>query len=128
MQSLLLSVMRIGLVTVALFSCYALSTAAWADVHGRVVAVQDGDTLTVLDQGNTQHRIRVAGIDAPEKRQAFGVRSKEALAACAFAKPAVVETRKQDRYGRTVGLVKVGGEDCGLRQVPSGLGVALQGV
>jgi endonuclease YncB( thermonuclease family) len=47
--------------------------------EGRVVAVADGDTLTVLDSNNLQHKIRVAGIDAPEKGQPFGDRSKQSL-------------------------------------------------
>lgn len=58
-----------------------LATAAIAaqagELRGRVVAVADGDTLTVLDSGQRQHRVRLAEIDAPEKRQAFGERSKQ---------------------------------------------------
>ena len=45
-----------------------------AEINGRVVAVADGDTLTVLDAKNVQHKIRLGGIDAPEKKQAFGNR------------------------------------------------------
>jgi endonuclease YncB( thermonuclease family) len=39
---------------------------------GKVISVADGDTITVLDESRTQHKIRLAGIDAPEKGQAFG--------------------------------------------------------
>jgi endonuclease YncB( thermonuclease family) len=46
-------------------------------VEGRVVALSDGDTITVLDASKNQHKIRLAGIDAPEKRQAFGDRSRD---------------------------------------------------
>jgi endonuclease YncB( thermonuclease family) len=47
--------------------------AAYGDVlSGRVVSVSDGDTITVLDSINNQHKIRLGGIDAPEKKQAFG--------------------------------------------------------
>ncbi len=74
-----------------------------------------------MDESKSQHKIRLAGIDAPEKAQAFGNRSKEALSDCAFGKQATVETNKTDRYGRLVGKVIVEGKDCNLRQVQLGL-------
>jgi endonuclease YncB( thermonuclease family) len=46
---------------------------------GKVVKITDGDTLVILDANHTQHKIRLAGIDAPEAKQAFGQRSKEHL-------------------------------------------------
>ena len=55
--------MKFILVALAL----AISSPAWADFTGNVVGVADGDTITVLDASKTQHKIRVAGIDAPEK-------------------------------------------------------------
>ncbi len=88
---------------------------------GRVVGIADGDTLTILDSSNQQHRIRLSGIDAPEKRQPFGSRAKESLSALAFGKGATVEWSKRDRYGRIVGKVTVNGEDVGLQQLQSGL-------
>ena len=58
-----------------------LSPAARAEVlEGLVVSVADGDTITVLDDTKVQHRIRLSGIDAPEKRQPFGTVSKQHLA------------------------------------------------
>ena len=96
--------------------------AAAATLSGRVIGVADGDTLTVLDGANVQHRIRLCGIDAPEKKQPFGTRSKQNLASLAFAKyPTVVEWTKPDRYGRIVGKVIVDGQDVGLRQIQAGL-------
>ena len=53
----------------------ALNTSA-ATLEGRVVGVADGDTITVLDVNRTQHKIRLQGIDAPEKDQAYGAKSK----------------------------------------------------
>ena len=53
-------------------------------VAGRVVGISDGDTITVLDDAQTQHKIRFAGIDAPEKGQAFGERSKQSLSTRRF--------------------------------------------
>jgi endonuclease YncB( thermonuclease family) len=75
--------------------------------EGRVVAVADGDTLTVLDSNNLQHKIRVAGIDAPEKGQPFGDRSKQSLSGAVMGKDVRIEWNKQDRYGRYVAKVWV---------------------
>ena len=66
-------------------SLAALALFAQADtLTGRVVAVADGDTVTVLDEHRTQHRIRLQGIDAPEKAQPFGERSRQHLAQRVF--------------------------------------------
>lgn len=88
---------------------------------GTVVGVTDGDTITLLDDQRTQHKIRLAGIDAPEKVQAFGLRSKEALSALVFGRRVEVETEKQDRYRRTVGKVIIDGRDANLAQVVAGM-------
>lgn len=99
-----------------------LAVSAHAEtIAGRVVAIADGDTLTVLDALNQQHKIRLAGIDAPEKAQAFGDRSKQSLAGLVFNKNVVVEWDKQDRYGRTVGKILVNGKDANLEQVRVGM-------
>jgi endonuclease YncB( thermonuclease family) len=73
--------------------------------------VADGDTVTVLDSNNVQHRIRLAGIDAPEKSQPFGDRSKQSLSRTVMGKPVRVEWSKQDRYGHLVGKVWVSSPD-----------------
>ncbi len=90
-------------------------------ITGRVVAVADGDTLTVLDGSNTQHKVRLAGIDAPEKKQPFGDKSKQALSDCALGKAAAIDSNKRDRYKRLVSKVVVAGTDCNLRQVQLGM-------
>ena len=79
---------------------------------GRVVGVADGDTITVLDADKRQHKIRLQGIDAPEKAQPFGQRSKENLSRLVFGKDVAVEWDKRDRYGRIVGKVWVQPESC----------------
>jgi len=68
-----------------------------------------------------QHKVRLAGIDAPEKAQDFGQRAKQNLAIMAFGRPATVEAGKVDRYGRLVGKVLVAGTDINLRQVDAGM-------
>lgn len=82
--------------------------------------VPDGDTITVLDADKVQHKIRLAGIDAQEKKQPFGQRSKESLSDLVFSKAVTVDTNKRDRYGREVGKVLVNGLDANLVQVQRG--------
>ena len=104
--------------------CLLLALACTANaetITGRVVGVADGDTITVLDADKVQHKIRLAGIDAPEKKQAFGNRSKESLSALTFDKTVAVETSKRDRYGRQIGKVLVNGRDVNLVQIKRGI-------
>lgn len=90
-----------------------LSSSAMAEtLLGRVVGVSDGDTITVLDASNAQHKIRLSGIDAPEKAQPFGQRAKESLSRLVFQKEVEVAWNKRDRYGRILGKVRVQPPDC----------------
>lgn len=89
-----------------------VSLPAFADVAGVVVGVADGDTVTVLDAAKNQHKVRIAGIDAPENAQPFGQRAKERMSALVFRKEVRIEGDKQDRYGRTVAKVWVTPPDC----------------
>lgn len=91
---------------------------------GRVVGVADGDTITILvveGATKTPRKIRINGIDAPEKAQAFGNRSKEAMSDLAFGKEAEADCGKVDRYGRDICLVRVAGVDVGLKLIEQGL-------
>jgi endonuclease YncB( thermonuclease family) len=88
---------------------------------GRVVRIADGDTVTVLDSSNTQHRIRLEGIDAPESHQAFGAQSKKSLSAMIFGKDVTVVYQKTDQYGRMVGKILIDGKDVNLEQVKAGM-------
>jgi len=88
---------------------------------GRVVGVADGDTITVLDETKTQHRIRLVGIDAPEKNQAFGQKSKQSLSEMVYGKEVSVLWDKQDRYGRILGKVMMPWGDVNLAQVKAGM-------
>ena len=89
-----------------------------ATLTGRVVAVSDGDTLTVLDADRAQHKIRLSGIDAPEKAQAFGEHSKQNLSRLVFGKEIEVQWNKRDRYGRIVGKVLVAEAACKAGDCP----------
>ena len=90
-------------------------------IQGKVVAVADGDTITVLDAKNTQHKIRLQGIDAPEKAQAFGQKSKQSLIRLVHSKQAIIEFQKKDKYGRTVGKVVLNDLDVCLEQIKLGM-------
>lgn len=89
-------------------------------IQGKVVRVADGDTITVLDQAKTQHKIRLSGIDAPEKGMSFGQKSKQHLSDLVAGHVVTVETTKIDRYKRNVGKVLVDGQDANLAQVEAG--------
>jgi len=88
--------------------------------EGKVIGVLDGDTIEVLGTGNIPRRVRLAGIDAPEKAQPFGQRSKQNLSGLVFGKQVKVDGSKTDKYGRTVGKVLVDGADANLAQVKAG--------
>ena len=99
-------------------------------LEGIVVKVSDGDTITALDSTKEQHRVRISGIDAPEKDQPFGNASRKRLDELIARKEVRVEFNKHDRYGRIVGKVWVWPPDCptcgktldvGLAQVTSSM-------
>lgn len=111
--------MRIFSILATLLIAVALP-AFGAELRGKVVGVTDGNTITLLDERNVQHKVRLAAIDSPEKGQAFGNRAKENLSQLVFGKTVTVETKKQDKYGRAVGKVIVDGRDANLEQVKAG--------
>ena len=90
-------------------------------ITGRVVGVTDGDTLTLLDDSNQTHKIRLAGIDAPEKKQDFGQKAKASLSELVYGRAGTASCQKKDRYRRDVCVVKVNDKDVGLEQVRTGL-------
>jgi endonuclease YncB( thermonuclease family) len=105
---------------VAALICLVAASAAFAQttLNGRAVDIADGDTITVLDGRGTQHRIRIAGIDAPERGQPGGHRSKESLAALVYEQPVRVEWQRRDRNGILVGKVWVALPDSRCRGQP----------
>ena len=120
MQMSFLLLPRLLLALAVAVTC--LPAEAFAErLEGLVVAVADGDTITVLDDAKTQHRIRLSGIDAPERRQDFGNVSRQHLANAVLQRRVVVEYDKTDRYGRLVGKVLLNGQDECLAQVAAGL-------
>lgn len=105
-----------------ILSLAVVSAAARAAViSGRVVAITDGNTLMLLDVTNMRHKIRLAGIDAPELAQDFGQKARTNLSALAFNRQAVADCREYDRYQRELCIVTVNGKDIGLEQVRNGM-------
>ncbi len=88
---------------------------------GLVIGIMDGDTIELLDDQRTSYRIRLKGIDAPEKRQAFGKVSRENLAVMLAGKVVTIEWQKYDRNGRIVGKILADGRDVCLEQIKVGL-------
>ena len=111
---------RPGLLLKALFLGLLLAALpARADVPVRVVAVHDGDTVTVL-QFRRELRVRLTEIDAPELGQPFGKRSKASLSDLCFGKTAQLDIRGRDRYGRTLARLKCNGLNANAEQVRRG--------
>lgn len=85
-----------------------------------VIGIADGDTLTLLVD-NKPVKIRLANIDAPEKHQPFGQRSKQSLADICWKKNAEYQPQSIDRYGRTVAVVRCNGVEANRRLVEQGM-------
>lgn len=92
-----------------------------ATLQGKVIGVADGDTVTLLDAQKNQHKIRLQGIDAPEKAQAFGNKSKQSLHEMVHGKEVFVDVQKKDIYGRSVGKILVNQTDACLEQIKRGM-------
>jgi endonuclease YncB( thermonuclease family) len=95
-RSSLILILLIGLPSVSLAS----------DFSGRVVVILDGDTIEVLHHRTTE-RVRLVGIDCPEKKQPFGQRAKQATSTLSFGQHVTVHRAGKDRYGRTLGTVEL---------------------
>lgn len=112
-----LSINRLLLPLLLLFTLSAQAET----LEGKVIKIADGDTLTLLTSSNQQVKVRLAGIDTPERKQPFGNRAKKALAKLAFQKQVLVEVETTDRYGRTVGTVFVGSQNLNAELVKQGM-------
>ena len=91
-------------------------------LQGKVVAIADGDSLTILDATNRKQNIRLQGIDSPEIRQEFGEQAKQNLANLVFGRQVIVEYYKHDTYGHILGKVLLlDGLDVNLEQIKDGM-------
>ena len=85
----------------------------------KVIKISDGDTITVLS-GKEQTKVRLYGIDAPEKKQDYGQRSKQFLASLIAGQVVEVEPKGKDRYKRTLGTIYYKGQDINAQMVLNG--------
>jgi endonuclease YncB( thermonuclease family) len=90
-------------------------------LNGTVVGISDGDTITVQDKSNNKHKVRLMGIDAPEKSQGFGNEAKQTLSNYIYKKEVSVEYKKLDKYKRIVGKVTLDGQDICLKMIVDGM-------
>ena len=95
-----------------------ICTHAWSE-SGTVVGITDGDTLTLLVD-RTQHKIRLAEIDTPERGQPWGSRAQQALADKVFQRTVTIEVVDTDRYGRTVAKIWLDDRDINREMVREG--------
>lgn len=111
--------MRLQETIAAIALLFALAAPVNARETCQSVKVIDGDTIICVN-ADKKTRIRLYGIDAPEKGQAYGDQARKALAAMLAGKRANYEKMARDRYGRTVALVYRGGKNVNLEMVKSG--------
>lgn len=111
---------------VSIFAVIALSVVALAappkvteELSGKIIAVTDGDTIKLL-VNKKSITVRLEGIDAPESKQSFGARSKQALSEMIFGKDVVVKKTGDDRYSRTLGFIFLGDTDINAKMVEDG--------
>ena len=90
------------------------------NIMGKVIKVADGDTVTVLDESDQQYRVRLTGIDAPERHQAYGSESTESLIGLVYLKKVVVQSSGKDRHKRVLGKILLDDLDVNLEQVKRG--------
>jgi endonuclease YncB( thermonuclease family) len=108
----LLSIVALGL---------AVDAAAAEPITGKVVNVHDGDTVRVLDAANVQHKVRLDGIDAPERGQPFGTVARDRLASLVMGKAVTVHSDGRDKWGRTLGRIEIEGQDVNRQMVDDGM-------
>lgn len=113
-----LILLALFIVPLTLFS-YAQSITR---LTGKVIRILDGDTFELLVNGNTPVKVRMNGIDAPEKKQAFGQKSKDYLGALCFGKTIEVTSTGKDRYNRVLGTAyTLTGMDINKEMIKAGM-------
>ncbi len=88
-------------------------------ISGKVIGVSDGDTIKLLVE-KEQLIVRLDGIDAPEFKQSYGQKAKQALSDYVFGREVTVEVTSEDRFGRAIGLIWLEGTNVNERMLESG--------
>ena len=115
-----LIIVSFALIAILVANSNFVNLKSFNTIEGKVVKVIDGDTIDILDSNKNSHRIRFHGIDAPEKKQAYGNKSREFLASLIAGKQVKVLVKDKDRYQRIVGVIKLEGEDINKNMVVNG--------
>ena len=89
-------------------------------ISGQVVKISDGDTITILTQERQQVKVRLYGIDAPEKKQPYGQKSKQFLSNLIAGRSVEIQEKGKDRYKRVLGIVYLDGQDINEQMVLNG--------
>lgn len=112
---------RLSLISLVFIPLSGCSPGPVETPLGKVVAIADGDTVTVLTSEKKQVKVRLRGIDAPERKQAFGTKARDRLAELAMGKTVAAAGEGRDKYGRTIASLSVDGRDLGEQLVAEGL-------
>ncbi len=96
--------------TLLFFLCLAFQVHAQKQLTGKVIGITDGDTFKLLTQDSTQHQVRLANIDCPERKQAYSDKAKQFLSDAIFGKMVRIDIQKKDRYKRLIAIVIYDGD------------------
>ena len=99
--------------------CFFLLPLSLFAFSAKVVKISDGDTITIL-QNKEQTKVRLYGIDSPEKKQDYGRKSKQFLASLIAGQVVEVEPKGKDRYKRTLGIIHFKEQDINAQMVLNG--------
>lgn len=94
---------------------------SFSQLKGKVIKITDGDTFVLLTGNKEQIKIRLHGIDAPEKKQDYGTVSKNYLSNLVFKKDITIEFKNRDRYGRSIGIAFVEGVNMNEKMLAEGM-------
>ena len=118
--TLILSILTAFGIIASQFSGYNLAYLSGESIEAKVLKIYDGDTATLLHNGNTL-KVRLYGIDAPELKQKFGVESRNNLKKlCPIQSNIQLQIKDKDKYGRIVGILKCNNQDANAMQVAQG--------
>lgn len=110
MRKLLILIMTLFIVTLSFATI----------IKGKVIKVADGDTITILEENGDKTRVRFYGIDAPEKKQNYGIKSLDVLKDLIDKKEVEIEVKDKDQYGRVVGIVYYDKKNINLYMLETG--------
>ena len=107
----------------AIFCVFSIVSLSYAQkFQVKVVGISDGDTFTAINRDKLQLKIRIYGIDAPEKKQDYGQKAKQVLSDCIFGKVVMVDVQSQDGWGRYISYVYTPeGKDVSLLMLQNGM-------